>query len=173
MLKKLTLTLLVCLTALSFNQVNAQKWAIVDTEYIMKNIPEYGAAQQKLNDLSKQWEQEISDKIKEVETLYKNYQADKIILSAEMQTKREEEITSKEREIAALKKQRFGKDGDLQKERIKLIKPIQDKIYNAIKDLAEKGHYAAIFDKASELSVLYTDPKYDVSDEVLKALGYK
>lgn len=151
---------------------NAQKTAVVDTEYILSKMPEYASAQSKLNNLSKQWENQVNMMIQEVETLYKNYQADKVIMSEEMRAKREEEIAQKEREIAQFRKAKFGKNGELYQEREKLVKPIQDKVYEAIKTVAEKGRYAMIFDTASQLSVIYVDQNYDISDEVLKTLGY-
>jgi outer membrane protein len=170
---KKILTLLVVLSSLTLSNIQAQKFAVVDTEYILDEVPEYKAAQTKLNDLSGKWEQEVNEMIKEVDQLYKNYQADRIILSEEMRKKREEEISEKERAIAQFRKEKFGKSGALYQERQKLVKPIQDKVYNAIKKVAETDRYAMILDTASELSVLYSDPKYDISDEVLKVMGYK
>jgi len=151
---------------------SAQKSAVVDTEYILEKMPDYASAQSKLNNLSKQWENQVNSMIQEVESLYKNYQADKVIMSEDMRTKREEEIAQKEREIAQFRKEKFGKNGALYQEREKLVKPIQDKVYEAIKSVAEKGRYAMIFDTASQLSVIYVDQNYDISDEVLKTLGY-
>ena len=151
---------------------SAQKSAVVDTEYILEKMPDYASAQSKLNNLSTQWENQVNSMIQEVESLYKNYQADKVIMSENMRTKREEEIADKERAIAQFRKDKFGKNGALYQEREKLVKPIQDKVYEAIKTVAEKGRYAMIFDTASELSVIYVDQNYDISDEVLKTLGY-
>jgi outer membrane protein len=151
---------------------SAQKSAVVDTEYILEKMPDYASAQSKLNNLSKQWENQVNSMIQEVESLYKNYQADKVIMSEDMRAKREEEIAQKEREIAQFRKEKFGKNGALYQEREKLVKPIQDKVYEAIKSVAEKGRYAMIFDTASQLSVIYVDQNYDISDEVLKTLGY-
>lgn len=169
-MKKTTLlTLFFAFTALF---VNAQKSAVVDTEYILGKMPEYASAQSKLDNLSEQWETEVNGMIKEVESLYKNYQADKVIMSEEMRVKREDEIAEKERQIARFRKEKFGKNGALYQEREKLVKPIQDKVYDAIKSVAEKGRYAIIFDTASQLSVIYVDQNYDISDDVLKALGY-
>ncbi len=151
---------------------SAQKSAVVDTEYILEKMPDYASAQSKLNNLSKQWENQVNSMIQVVESLYKNYQADKVIMSEDMRAKREEEIAQKEREIAQFRKEKFGKNGALYQEREKLVKPIQDKVYEAIKSVAEKGRYAMIFDTASQLSVIYVDQNYDISDEVLKTLGY-
>lgn len=170
---KKTLFITLILALFGFTNVSAQKVAVVNTEYILEKVPEYSAAQKKLNDLSKQWENEVSQMIAEVEQLYKNYQADKIILSSEMAAKRETEIQDKERKIAEFRKAKFGKNGALYQERQKLVKPIQDKVYNAIKKVAEQGKYMIILDSASELSVLYVDLRYDISDDVLKVLGYE
>jgi len=151
----------------------AQKFAYVDTQYILDNIPEYKTAQGQLDKYSLQWQKEIEGKFDELDKLYKNFQADAILLTEEMRKKRETEILEKEKEAKELQKQRFGKDGDLFKKRQELVKPIQDKIYNALKDYAQAKNYAVIFDKASDLTILYANPKYDISDEILDAMGYK
>ncbi len=145
---KKTLFLSIVLAFLGLTTINAQKFAVVDTKYILEKIPEYTAAQQKLNDLSQQWEKEVTQMIAEVDQMYKNYQADKIILSSEMASKREAEIENKERAIAEFRKDKFGKNGALYQERQKLVKPIQDKVYNAIKNVAESDRYDLILDKA-------------------------
>jgi|688.fasta_scaffold00329_61 outer membrane protein len=151
----------------------AQKYAYVDTEYILQNIPDYKSAQGQIDNLSTQWQKEIEAKYAEIDKLYKAFQAEQILLTEEMKRKRENEIIAKEKEVKELQKARFGVDGELFKKRQELIKPIQDKVYNAIKALAEKGSYAVIFDKSSGASLLYTNPKFDKSDEVLLAMGYK
>ena len=153
--------------------ISAQRYAYIDSEYILENIPEYKTAQQELNDLSITWEKEIDTKFTEFGRLNKKYQADKILLTDEMRVKREQEISSKEEEVKALQKKRFGVNGDLFKKRTELIKPIQDKIFNAIKKMAFEGSYAFVFDKANSATLIYTDPKYDKSDKILKNLGYK
>jgi outer membrane protein len=152
---------------------NAQKYAYVDTEYILQNIPDYKSAQGQIDNLSTQWQKEIEAKYAEIDKLYKAFQAEQILLTEEMKRKRENEIIAKEKEVKELQKARFGVDGELFKKRQELIKPIQDKVYNAIKALAEKGSYAVIFDKSSGASLLYTNPKFNKSDEILLAMGYK
>lgn len=152
----------------------AQKYAFVDTEYILGNIPEYETAQNQLDELSKKWQTEIEGLYKEVEKMYNEYQADKVLLSEEMKKQRENEIIEKEREAKELQRKYFGQEGDLFKKRQELIKPIQDDIYDAVKQIAEEGNYAAIFDVAAGgISVLYFDTKYDISDEILSKMGYK
>lgn len=151
----------------------AQKYAFVDTEYILANIPEYKSAQSQVDNISVQWQKEIEAKYAEIDKMYKAFQAESILLTEEMKKKRENEIITKEKEAKELQKQRFGVDGDLYKKRQELVKPVQDKIYNAIKALAVKGTYAVIFDKSSDLSMLYTNPKFDKSDEILLSMGYK
>jgi outer membrane protein len=151
----------------------AQKYAYVDTQYILDNVPEYKAANQQLDQLSIQWQKEIEDKYAAIDKLYKAYQAEQILLTEEMKRKRQDEISSKEKDVKDLQKQRFGYEGDLFKKKQELVKPIQDKIYNAIKKLATDGGYAVIFDKAGSTTMLYTNTKYDKSDEILQSMGYK
>jgi len=151
----------------------AQKFAIVDTEYILGKIPEYQIAQDRINDISIEWQKEIEKKFAEIDKLYKAFQAEAVLLPEEMKSKRENEIIQKEKEAKELQKKRFGKDGDVSKKRQELVKPIQDRIYAAIEDIATKSNYAVIFDKASGLSMLYVNPKNDISDDVLESLGYK
>ncbi len=151
----------------------SQKFAYVDTEYILKNIPAYQAAQNQLDNQAKQWQKEIEDMYAKIDKMYKDYQAEKVLLTEDMRTKRENEIVAKEKEAKALQKQYFGKDGELFKKRQELIKPIQDDIFNAVKEIAAEGNYAVIFDTAGGVNILYNDPKYDKSDDVLEKLGYK
>ena len=150
----------------------SQKYAFVDTEYILKNIPEYNDAQSLLDDMASEWQNEIEEKYTEIDQLYKSYQAEAVLLPEEMKKKREDEIIKKEQGVKELQRQRFGKDGDLFKKRQELIKPIQEKIYNAIEEMATQQNYAIIFDKAGSLSMLYANEKYDLSDDVLSKLGY-
>ena len=151
---------------------NAQKFAYVDTQYILDNIPEYQMAIKQLEDLTKQWQKEIEAKLAEIDKMYRAYQTDAVLLPADIKKQREEEITQKEREVKQLQKKRFGKDGDLFKKRQELIKPIQDKIYNAIQELAEERGYSVIFDRAANASILYANDRFDKSDAVLAKLGY-
>lgn len=170
-MKKIILTLGLALTFCFV--ASAQKIAFVDTEYILGQIPEYKAAQAELDKQSVQWQKEIEAKYAEIDKMYKAYQAEQILLTEEMKKKREGDIVAKEKEAKDLQKQRFGVDGELFKKRQELVKPIQDKVYNSVKAIAEKGGYSIIFDKASDLTMLYTNSKNDKSDEVLEQMGYK
>jgi outer membrane protein len=161
------------LVMLSSGSLFAQKYAYVNTEYILENIPDYKAAQQQLDNLSITWQKEIEDKYAIIDKLYKAYQAEQVLLTEEMKKRRQDEIGQKEKDVKDLQKQRFGYEGDLFKKKQELVKPIQDKIYNAVKKLATDQSYAVIFDKSGDLIMLYTNPKYDKSDEILLALGYK
>ncbi len=169
MKKYILLTFLFTLTL----GLSAQKYGFVDTEYILKNVPAYEAANEQLNQESQKWQKEIEAIYSEVETMYQNYQTESVFLSNEMKVKKEEEIVSKEKEARALQTKYFGPNGELNKRRETLIKPIQDEIYNAIRELAEEDGYAAIFDKASAGVILFSDSKYDKSDVILEKLGYK
>jgi len=151
----------------------AQKYAFVDSEYIRKNIPAFTTAQEQLDKLSKQWEKEVADGYAVVEQMYKSYQNDAVLLSQEMKTKREEAIITKEKEMKELQNKYFGMEGELFKKREELVKPIQDEILKAIKEMAVEGSYAVIFDTAAGGNILFANPKYDLSDQVLEKLGYK
>jgi outer membrane protein len=151
----------------------AQKYAFVDSEYIRKNIPAFNKAQEQLETLSKQWEKEVADGYAIVDQMYKSYQNDVVLLSQEMKIKREEAIVTKEKEIKQLQNKYFGVEGELFKKREELVKPIQDEILKAIKTIAAEGSYAAIFDTASGGNILFANPKFDISDQVLEKLGYK
>lgn len=151
----------------------AQKYAYVDTEYILNNIPIYESAKTQLDDLTAEWKSEIDAEKAKIDKMYTDYQSERVLLTEELRLKREEEILNKEKEMRALQQKYFGTDGMLYKKREELIKPIQDDIYNAIKEIATEGSYAVIFDTANSLNMLYTDPRYDKSDDVLVKLGYK
>jgi outer membrane protein len=151
----------------------AQKYAFVDSEYIRKNIPAFNKAQEQLDNLSKQWEKEVADGYAVVEQMYKSYQNDVVLLSQDMKTKREEAIITKEKEMKDLQNKYFGVEGELFKKREELVKPIQDEILKAIKTIAAEGSYAVIFDTASGGNILFANPKFDISDQVLEKLGYK
>lgn len=153
-------------------KVSAQKFGFVDSQYILENIPEYKSAQQQLDRISLQWQKEIEAKFAEIDKMYTDFQAESILLSDDMKKKREEEIIDKEKAAKELQKQRFGKGGDLLKRRQELVKPIQDKVYNAIKEISTTKNYVAVFDKSSDLTILYTNPKFDISDAVLEEMGY-
>jgi len=150
----------------------AQKIGYVDSDYILSSIPEYKAAQAELDKLSVDWQKEIEAKYAEIDKLYKAYQAEAILLTDDMKKKRENEIINKEKEVKDLQKSRFGVDGELFKKRQELVKPIQDKVYNAVKAVAERSGLAMIFDKAGQITMLYSNPKYDKSEDVLTYLGY-
>jgi outer membrane protein len=163
------LALILLSTAISV----AQKYAFVDSEYIRKNIPAFTTAQEQLDKLSAQWEKEISDGYAVVEQMYKSYQNEAPLLSQDMKTKREEAIITKEKEMKDLQNKYFGMEGDLFKKREELVKPLQDEILKAIKDIAVEGAYAVIFDTAAGGNILFANPKFDISDQVLEKLGYK
>lgn len=151
----------------------AQKYGFVDTEYILNNIPAYNAAQQQLDQISGQYQKELEAIHAELDKMYKDYQAEAVLLSDDMKRKREDVIISKEKEYKNLQRQYFGPEGDLYKKREALVKPIQDDIFNAVQDIANEGTYAVIFDKAGSMTMLYTNPKFDLSDQILQKLGYK
>ncbi len=151
----------------------SQKFAFVDTEYILAQVPEYKAAQTDLDKVSVQWQKEIEAKYAEIDKMYKAYQAEQILLTEDMKKKREGDIVSKEKEAKELQKIRFGVDGELFKKRQELVKPIQDKVYASVKAIADKGTYSIIFDKSSDLTMLYANSKLDKSDAVLEHMGYK
>lgn len=168
-MKKLILTL----TAVVFTvaMLNAQKFAYVDTQYILDNIPEFAEAQSQLDELSNQWQKEIEARFTDIDKMYKDYQAQAILLPDDMKKKKEQEIVDREKDAKSLQRTRFGKDGDLFKKRQELVKPIQEKIYNAIQEIANNNNYAVIFDKGGSLTMMYANPKYDISDDVLDNLG--
>ena len=151
----------------------AQKYAFVDTEYILDRIPAYKAAQDQLDKMAEDWQEEVETMYAGIEKMYQDFQAEKVLLTEEMKTKKEEEIITREKEVKDLQQNYFGRDGSLFDKRQELIKPIQDEVYRAVKEIASEGNYAVIFDTASGANMLYTNPKYDKSDDVLEKLGYK
>ena len=157
---------LVCVVA------NAQKFALIDMEYILKNIPAYERANEQLNQISKKWQSEVEAVALEAQTLYKNYQSEAVFLSEEQKIKKEEEIVAKEKEAQELKRKYFGPEGELYKKRESLMAPIQDEIYNAVKEISDTKGYSVVVDRASATSVIYASPKIDISNEVLVKLGY-
>ena len=169
-MKKLAFTLL--LVAISFATASAQKFALVDMEYILRNVPSYEMANEQLNQVSLRWENEVNEVSKEAETMYKNYQSDMVFLTDDQKKKREEEIVAKEKEATDLRYKYFGPEGELYKKRQTLLKPIQDDIYNAIKKLAQKRGLQAIFDRSSSGSIVFASPAIDVSNDVLAEMGY-
>ncbi len=168
-MKKLILMMMVLVSAVS---VQAQKFALVDMEYILKNIPAYERANEQLNQTSKQWQAEVEALTNEAQTLYKNYQNEVVFLSKEQKKERQDAVVEKEKQAADLKKKYFGPEGELFKKRNALMAPIQDEIYNAVKDIADLRGYQLVLDRASDTGVIFGSPKIDISSEVLSKLGY-
>jgi outer membrane protein len=152
--------------------VQAQKFALIDMEYLLKNIPAYETANEQLSQVSKKWQSEVDNGQTEIQNMYKNYQTEAVFLSDDMKTKRENDIVQAEKNLQELRRKYFGPDGELFKRRESLIKPIQDEIYNAVKDLCDEKGYQLILDRASGSNIIFASPKIDVSDEVLAKLGY-
>jgi outer membrane protein len=170
-MKKLLLILVIFTASMSLGF--AQKYAYVDTQYILGNIPSYKAAQEQLDKVSQQYQKELETLHAELDKMYKDFQAEVVLLSDDMKRKREDIIITKEKEYKKLQRQYFGAEGDLFQKRQTLVKPIQDDVFKAIQEIAEQGVYSIIFDKAGSLSMIYTNPKYDLSDQILQKLGYK
>lgn len=152
--------------------MSAQKFALLDMDYILKSIPAYERANEQLNQMSKKWQAEVEALQTEAQTLYKNYQDNVVFLSNEQKKARQEEIVAKEKQAAELKKTYFGPEGELFKKRAALMNPIQEEIYNTIKEIAEQRGYQLILDRASDSGIIFGNPKIDISDEVLQKLGY-
>ncbi len=169
-MKKIFLSLIVCLITIV---VSAQKFGYVDSKYILSHVQAYADAQAEIDQMSADWQKEIEQKYESIEKMEKAYQAEKILLTSEMKKKREDELEEKRKEARELQKKRFGIEGDLFKKREELIKPIQDEIYTAIQEVASQGGLMVIFDKATNSNILYSNPKHDVSDKVLKKMGLK
>ena len=150
----------------------AQKYALIDLEYILKNIPAYERANEQLNQISKKWQSEVEAVALEAQTLYKNYQSEAVFLSEEQKVRKEEEIVAKEKEAQELKRKYFGPEGELYKKRESLMAPIQDEIYTAVKEISDAKGYTVVVDRASAASIIYASPKIDISNEVLVKLGY-
>ena len=169
-MKKTAITLLMAVAAVL--AASAQKFALVDMEYIFKNVPSYEMANEQLNQLSQRWQKEVEAVGKEAETMYQNYLSDKVFLTEEQVKKREEEIVAKEKAATELRYKYFGPEGELYKKRQTLLKPIQDDVYNAVKKVAEERGYQTFFDRASASDIVYASPRIDISNEVLAKLGY-
>ncbi|OIQ36143.1 MAG: hypothetical protein BM555_03310 [Crocinitomix sp. MedPE-SWsnd] len=155
------------------NVASAQRYAYVDTQYILESVPEYAKAQEELNKLSEQWVKEVEDRFNQVQTKRNEFEAEKILLPEEIRRQRLKEINKLETEAKELQKLRFGVGGDLFSQREQLIKPIQDQIFNAIQGIASERNFAFVFDKANQSNLLYADSKYDISDQVLRKMGIK
>jgi outer membrane protein len=150
----------------------AQKFAYVDSQFILEHIPEYKQAKEEIDNLSYQWQEEIEAAYQNIDKLYRAYQTDKVLLTDKMRQAREDEIIQKEKEVKELQQQRFGTDGDLYKKQEELIRPIQNLIYNAVQEYAKEGRYGVIFDKSGDLLMLYADENLDKSEKILDRLGY-
>ena len=168
-MRKLIMMSLMALAALT---ASAQKFALIDMDYILKNIPAYERANEQLNQVSKKWQAEVEALNTEAATMYKNYQNEVVFLSQEQKKKRQEDIMAKEKEASDLKRKYFGPEGELFKKRESLMTPIQEEIYTAVKDIAELHSYSLILDRASDSGIIFGSPKIDISNEVLKKLGY-
>ncbi len=154
-------------------QLQAQRYAVIDTRYILGKLPEYKEAQDKLNVFSAQWQREIDDKQAVLDQMYRNFEGEKLMLSEELLKKREDDIFNREKELRDLQKRRFGFEGDLFKRRQELVKPIQDRVYNAVQKIAVARQYDLILDKSEGITIIFADPKLDKSDDVLKELNGK
>ncbi|MDD6540738.1 MAG: OmpH family outer membrane protein [Prevotella sp.] len=162
-----------CLMLMAVLSASAQKFALIDMDYILKNVPAYERANEQLNQVSKKWQAEVEALNTEASTMYKNYQNEVVFLSQDQKKKRQEAIMNKEKEASDLKRKYFGPEGELFKKRTSLMTPIQDEIYNAVKDIADQRGYSLVVDRASaSAGIIYGSPKIDISNEVLQKLGY-
>ena len=168
-MKKIMMT---CLFAIVAITASAQKFALIDMEYIMKNIPAYERANEQLNQVSKKWQAEVEALNTEAGTMYKNYQNEVVFLSQEQKKAKQEAIMKKEQEASELKKKYFGPEGELFKKRESLISPIQEAVYNAVKEISELRGYSLVLDRATDTGIIFGSPKIDISNEVLSRLGY-
>lgn len=168
-MKKILLIALMAITAIA---ANAQKYALIDMEYVLKNIPAYERANEQLAQVSKKWQAEVEALNLEASTMYKNYQNEVVFLSQEQKKAKQEAIMQKEKEAADLKKKYFGPEGELFKKREALMQPIQEEIYNAVKDISELRGYSMVIDRAADNGIIFASPKIDISNEVLQKLGY-
>jgi outer membrane protein len=170
---KKILLLVACSLCLGAFTANAQKYAIIDTRYILDKIPDYKDAQKQLDDIANGWQKEIDTKQAELDKMYKDYEGEQVMLSDDLKKKREAQLFNKEKEVRDLQRKRFGFEGDLFKKRQELIKPIQDKVYNAVQKMAVSRGYDFVLDKSEGITIIFADPKLDKSEDVLKELGVK
>jgi outer membrane protein len=170
-MKKIFLLVAFCLGLVAFS--NAQRYAIIDTKYILDKMPEYKTAQKQLDDVAAGWQKEIETLQQELDRMYKDFEAEQVMLSEELRRKREDQLFTKEKKVRDLQRQRFGFEGDLFKKRQELVKPIQDRVYNAVQKLAVQRGYDFILDKSEGITVIFADPKLEKSDDVLRELGVK
>ena len=165
--------LAVCfLTLAATTPIQAQKFAFVDSEYILGAMPEYKAAQKRLDDMSSEWQKDIEKRLTEIEKMYRDYQSEQVVLTQDQQQKKQQEIVDKEKSLKDFQKSKFGQGGELEKKKQELIKPLQDKIFDAVQKLAKQRGLDFIFDKNGEMIMLVANIKYDLSIEVLEAMGY-
>lgn len=164
--------LAICIFALMAITAQAQKFALMDMEYVLKNIPAYERANEQLNQVSKKWQAEVEALNTQAATMYKNYQNEVVFLSKEQKAAKQEEIMLKEKEAADLKKKYFGPEGELFKKRESLMSPIQEEIYNVVKEISEQRGYSLVLDRASDSAIIFGSPKIDISNEILQKLGY-
>lgn len=170
-MKKLFLAALCTVFFAAF--AHAQRYAVIDTKYILDKMPEYKTAQKQLDDIAAAWQKEIDGQQQELDQMYKNYDAEQVMLSEELKKKREDQLFMKEKEVRDLQRQRFGFEGDLFKKRQELIQPIQNRVYNAVQKLAVQRGYDFILDKSEGITVIFADPKLEKSDDILRELGVK
>jgi outer membrane protein len=171
MKKLLFVALMVLVTAVGASA--QQRYAVIDTKYILERIPAYKEADAKLKLVGEQWQKEIDDLQVQLDKMYKNYESEQFMLTDALKKKREDELFEKEKQVRDLQKKRFGYEGDLFKERQRLIKPVQDKVYDAIQKIATSRSYDFVLDKSEGITIIFADPKLDKSDDVLKELGIK
>ena len=169
MIRKAILTAIMFMATMT---MNAQKFALVDMDYIFKNIPAYERANEQLSQVSRKWQAEVDALSTEAQTMYKNYQNEVVFLSKEQKKAKQDAIMEKEKQASDLKRKYFGPDGELFKKRTALMTPIQEEVYNAIKDVADLRGYQLVLDRASDAGIIFGSPKIDISDEVLRKLGY-
>jgi len=151
----------------------AQKYAIIDTKYILDKMPDYKQAQTQIDDIAAGWQREIDGKQSELDKMYKDFEAEQVMLSDDLKKKREDQLFNKEKELRDLQRKRFGFEGDLFKKRQELVKPIQDKVYNAVQKMAVSRGYDFVLDKSEGITIIFADPKLDKSEDVLKDLGVR
>ena len=170
---KMKKLMMIALFAVASLTASAQKFALLDMEYILKNIPAYERANEQLNQVSKKWQAEVEALNTEAQTMYKNYQNEVVFLSQEQKKDKQDAIMQKEKEASDLKRKYFGPEGELFKKRTALLSPIQDEIYNAVKDISDQRGYSLVVDRSADAGIIYGSPKIDISNEVLSKLGYQ
>jgi len=151
----------------------AQKYAVVDTRYILDKMPEYRTAQQQLDVMAAIWQKQIDSMQSSLDRLYREFDAEQVMLTAELKKRKEDQLFNKEKELRDLQRKRFGFEGDLFRKRQELVKPVQDKVYNAIQKLAASRGYDFVLDKSEGITIIFADPKLDKSEDILKSLGIK